>query len=85
MKIKAIVLANFRPYRDLVRIDVEDFTAFIGRNDAGKSSVLEALEIFFNQEIIKTRTIRCKCEIQFPEGAYRLRFYGFASGEYCTR
>jgi AAA15 family ATPase/GTPase len=27
-------------------------SAFIGKNDAGKSSVLEALEVFFNNELI---------------------------------
>jgi len=30
------------------RVNFDDFTAFIGRNDAGKSTILEALEIFFN-------------------------------------
>ncbi len=53
MKLKTIILRNFRCYRDEVRIPVGDLTAFIGKNDAGKSAILEALEIFFNSETIK--------------------------------
>ncbi len=30
-----------------------DLTAFVGRNDSGKSSIVEALEIFFNEEIVQ--------------------------------
>src|SRR5262249_25253460 len=42
-----------RAYRTETRIDLANFTAFIGRNDVGKSTVLEALEIFFNSELVK--------------------------------
>ncbi len=31
----------------------KDLTSFIGKNDSGKSSILEALEIFFNSKVIK--------------------------------
>ena len=51
MRLKAIVLKNFRCFRDETRIDLADLTAFIGKNDVGKSSVLEALDIFFNEGI----------------------------------
>lgn len=53
MKLKAVILEGFRSYKNRTRIDFEQFTALVGRNDAGKSSVLEALEIFFNSEQIK--------------------------------
>ena len=48
MKIKALKLSNFRGYKTETIIDFEDLTAFVGKNDAGKSTVLEALDIFFN-------------------------------------
>lgn len=32
---------------------MDDLTAFIGRNSVGKSTILEALEIFFNNETVK--------------------------------
>lgn len=48
MKIKSIIIENFRGYKDRQVIDLNNFTAFVGRNDAGKSTILEALDIFFN-------------------------------------
>lgn len=53
MKLKRLYLENFRSYKDLVSIDFENITTFIGKNDAGKSTILEALEIFFNNDIVK--------------------------------
>ncbi|MFC4349503.1 ATP-binding protein [Kordiimonas lipolytica] len=47
MKLKAVILENFRGYRECTPIPLADMTAFIGRNDAGKSTILEALDIFF--------------------------------------
>lgn len=48
MKIKIIKIKNFRSYKDEVEIELGDLTAFVGKNDIGKSTVLEALDIFFN-------------------------------------
>src|SRR5579862_8201009 len=53
MKLKRVVIENFRAYRPRTWINFEDLTTFVGKNDAGKSSILEALEIFFNQDVIK--------------------------------
>ncbi len=48
MKIKTVKIKNFRSYKDKVEIEFGDLTAFVGKNDIGKSTVLEALDIFFN-------------------------------------
>ncbi|MGE5486339.1 MAG: ATP-binding protein [bacterium] len=48
MKLKSVVLRNFRCYENETRIQVGNLTALIGKNDVGKSTILEALEIFFN-------------------------------------
>jgi len=48
MKIKAIKLKNFRSYASEITVDFEKLTVFVGKNDIGKSTVLEALDIFFN-------------------------------------
>lgn len=48
MKLAAVILENFRGYSQRTRIEIGDLSAFIGKNDAGKSTILEALEIFFN-------------------------------------
>jgi predicted ATP-dependent endonuclease of OLD family len=48
MKIKTVKIKNFRSYKDEVEIEFGNLTAFVGKNDIGKSTVLEALDIFFN-------------------------------------
>lgn len=54
MKLKAVILENFRSYGQRTRIEIEGgLTALIGKNDVGKSTVLDALEIFFNSETVK--------------------------------
>ena len=47
MRIRSLLLDNFRGYDTPTIIDFESFTAFVGKNDVGKSSILEALYIFF--------------------------------------
>ncbi len=49
MKIKKLFLENFRCFYGTVEIPFNNLTVFIGRNDCGKSSILEALDIFFNE------------------------------------
>ena len=49
MKISQVKIANFRSYSNEVSIEFNDLTAFVGKNDVGKSTVLEALDIFFNE------------------------------------
>jgi len=48
MKIKSLTIKNFRSYKDETTVSFNDLTAFVGRNDVGKSSVLEALDVFFH-------------------------------------
>lgn len=50
MILKQIILKNFRGYSGEHRIDIsKGITALIGKNDAGKSTLLEALDIFYNE------------------------------------
>lgn len=53
MRLKSLKLRNFRGYRNETLIVFNNLTAFVGQNDAGKSSILEALEIFFNNSVVK--------------------------------
>lgn len=48
MKLTKLRLRNFRSYSQTTEIDITDLNVIIGKNDVGKSSVLEALDIFFN-------------------------------------
>ena len=49
MKLCEVILKNFRGYYPETRIKIDNLTALIGKNDIGKSTILEALDIFFNQ------------------------------------
>lgn len=48
MKLVAVTIENFRSFQQPRRIEFDQLTTIIGRNDIGKSSILDALEAFFN-------------------------------------
>jgi putative ATP-dependent endonuclease of the OLD family len=48
-----VTIENFRIFRPTTTVQLSDLTALIGRNDIGKSSVLEALELFFEGEHVQ--------------------------------
>ncbi|WP_051609420.1 ATP-binding protein [Fodinicurvata fenggangensis] len=60
MKLEKVILEGFRGYHERTEISVSALTALIGENDVGKSSVLEALDAFFNDVVdaqdVNTRT-----------------------------
>jgi energy-coupling factor transporter ATP-binding protein EcfA2 len=53
MRLVRLSICNFRCYSNETSVDFDDLTAFIGKNDIGKSTLLEALEIFFNNDTVK--------------------------------
>lgn len=55
MRLKKLKLKNFRSYgNEEIAINIDsNLTTIIGKNDVGKSSILEALEIFFNNSMVK--------------------------------
>jgi predicted ATP-dependent endonuclease of OLD family len=48
MRLVELRLKNFRCYRELVSITINDLTCIIGKNDIGKSTFLDGLDCFFN-------------------------------------
>lgn len=76
MKLEAIILENFRGYKNRTVIEIEDFSVLLGRNDSGKSTILEALDIFFENSAIDQddgcvsgdkENVRIGCEFsEFP-------------------
>lgn len=62
MKIVSLTLENFRSYRAPVTISFNDLTVLIGKNDIGKSSVLEALDIFFENRKIDSDDINIEAK-----------------------
>lgn len=53
MKLCRVTVDNFRCYKDTVSLAIGDLTALVGKNDVGKSTIFEALEIFFNNDRVK--------------------------------
>lgn len=50
MKLTKLKIKNFRGYKEEIAIDFDNLTAFVGKNDIGKSTILEALDIFLMKE-----------------------------------
>jgi putative ATP-dependent endonuclease of the OLD family len=48
MQLFRLRLRNFRCYQQEISVDFADITALIGKNDAGKSTIFEALDVFLN-------------------------------------
>jgi len=53
MNLKSIIIKNFRCYKNATKINFESLTTLVGKNDIGKSTIMEALEIFFNNQTVK--------------------------------
>lgn len=53
MRLESVAIHNFRCFKDEVTVTLDGLTTLVGKNDAGKSAVLEALEIFFNNDTVK--------------------------------
>ncbi|NNA90447.1 AAA family ATPase [Pseudomonas brenneri] len=62
MRLKTVKLTNFRGYRTTTIIPIDfAMTGIVGRNDYGKSTVLEALAIFFDSADIKPDNSDMNC------------------------
>lgn len=53
MKLERIIIENFRGFSGTHSIAVESLTTLIGKNDAGKSSIMDALGAFFEHPLCK--------------------------------
>jgi len=77
MKLKRVRLRNFRCYKEETTFDIDELTVFVGKNDIGKSTLLDALHIFFEEVKIDADDatisgdkddVRIICEFEdFPE------------------
>lgn len=47
MRLIQMKISNFRCYKEEITIDLDDLTVFVGRNDSGKSSIFDAMDVFF--------------------------------------
>lgn len=69
MRLKSVKLTHFRGYRATIVIPIDEaMTGIVGRNDYGKSTILEALAIFFESGDVKADKIDMNC-FSLAEGA----------------
>lgn len=47
MKIKSMKIRNFRGYSDETIVNFDDLTVIVGKNDVGKSTILEGVGYLF--------------------------------------
>ena len=75
MKITSVRIKNFRAYCDETVVKIEDLTVLIGKNDAGKSTVLDMLDIFFNDGKIDKNDVNKTCRLNNNlETVFAVRF-----------
>ena len=81
MKIDTIRIKNFRGYRDEVALEFDPLTVLIGKNDAGKSTVLDMLNIFFNDsKLIDKHDVNKACRAAGDlETVFSVRFSNLPS------
>jgi len=58
MKIKEVSIQNFRSYKEKISFSLDNLTVLVGKNDIGKSTILEALDIFFNDKLATVKIDR---------------------------
>lgn len=69
MRLKSVKLSHFRGYRTTTVIPIDEaMTGIVGRNDYGKSTILEALAIFFESGDVKADKSDMNC-FSLAEGA----------------
>ncbi|MDE7244505.1 MAG: ATP-binding protein, partial [Oscillospiraceae bacterium] len=80
MKIRNICISNFKSYNEAgIVIKLSDVTGFIGSNSAGKSNILEALELFFHPVKLDSSVFHKK-QTNIPI-CLDITFDGFASSD----
>jgi AAA15 family ATPase/GTPase/5S rRNA maturation endonuclease (ribonuclease M5) len=70
--IRLINIKNFRSIQDQA-IKVEELTTFVGNNDAGKSNILRALNLFFNGETDSKVPFNFKSDFNINAKVYKQR------------
>ena len=80
MRLRTLTLENFKAYKN-AKFDFDKIDIIIGKNDAGKSTVLHALNLFFNPKEAKKIDIMYKSKDETFDGATLECSFDFAEGE----
>jgi putative ATP-dependent endonuclease of OLD family len=56
MAIKKVIISNFKQFKDIFEIELnEDINILVGNNEAGKSTIIEAINLAFTGMIEQLR------------------------------
>lgn len=66
MKLRKLKLVNFRGYQNSF-FDISKLNVIIGKNDAGKSTIIDALDIFFNDASIDINDLNVRVPADEPK------------------
>lgn len=62
MKVKTIKVKNFRGYKNETKVRFDNMTLIVGKNDIGKSTILEAADIFFGNRKPDSDDLNIHCD-----------------------
>lgn len=57
MELKKVIITNFKGIKDPTTFSIDDFNVIVGQNDAGKSTILKALDCFLNDNSPKVEDL----------------------------
>lgn len=70
MRLKKLTVKNFRGYKGETSVTFDSMTALIGKNDIGKSTILDALGVFFQHPLLKNVGIDDYCKFATDDEMY---------------
>lgn len=79
MKIDAIKIKNFRGYKEEKKINFDALTLIVGKNDVGKSTILEAADIFFGNHKPDINDLNITCNKELDKIEISVEFSNFPS------
>jgi len=80
MKLKTLTLKNFKAYKN-AKFNFDEICLIVGKNDAGKSTVLHALNLFFNPKEAKKVDLMYKNKEEVTEAAVLECSFNFVDEE----
>ncbi len=77
MKIESVKVKNFRGYKEEISVKFGSLNLIVGKNDIGKSTILEALDIFFDNHKPDQDDINITCNKEVEKIEISVEFSGY--------
>lgn len=68
MKIDSVEIKKYKSIIDPIKVDIDNLNILVGPNNAGKTNILDALELFFNSEKDDLKREDAEIKLQISEG-----------------